>query len=122
MPNFTYDQLHDFGNAALASDTAFPNVLNLGDTSVERMIVEIRVTTPAAGGTSATFAIQGAPTPAGTFETLVSGPAVTLANLKGMFQLPVPPTKHKALKVIITKAGTFTAGVISAQLNTYVGK
>jgi hypothetical protein len=122
MANFLYDKLHDFGNAALASDTAFPNVLDLKDTSVERMTVDVRVLTAGAGGTSVTIGIQGAPNPSGTFETIVTGKVITLANLKGLYQLTIPPTPHKALKVTITKAGTFTAGVLNAQLNTYIGK
>ena len=122
MANFAYDKLHDFGNAALASDTAFPNVLDLKDTSVERMAVDVRVTAAAAGGTSVAIVIQGAATPAGTFETIVTGKVIPLASLKGLYQLTIPPTAHRALKVTITKVGTFTAGTLNAQLNTYIGK
>jgi hypothetical protein len=124
MPNFTYDKLHDFGNAALASDAAFPNVLDLKDTSVERMTVEVRLTAAATGGTSVTIAVQGAPTPGGTFAAIVTGKVIPLAeiNALGVYQLPIPPTTHKALKVTITKVGTFTGGGLNAQLNTYIGK
>lgn len=122
MANFAYDKLHDFGNAALASDTAFPNVLDLKDTSVERMAVDVRVTAAAAGGTSVAVVVQGAATPAGSFENIVTGKVIPLASLKGSYQLTIPPTTHKALKVAIVKVGTFTAGTLNAQLNTYVGK
>ena len=122
MANFVYDSLHDFGDAALASVTAFPNVLDLKDTGVERMTVDVRVKVAGAGGTSVAIGVQGAATPAGPFETIVTGKVITLANLKGLYQLTIPPTTHKALKVTITKAGTFTDGVLNAQLNTYVGK
>ncbi|MDR3191620.1 MAG: hypothetical protein LBT87_00990 [Treponema sp.] len=122
MASFAYDKLHDFGDAALATDTAFPNVLDLKDTGIERMTVDVRVLTAAAGGTSVAISVQGAPNPSGTFETIVTGRTIALADLKGVYQLPIPPTRHKALKVAITKAGTFTAGVLNAQLNTYIGK
>jgi hypothetical protein len=122
MASFAYDRLHDFGDAALASAAAFPNVLDLKDTSVERMTVDVRVTSPAAGGTSVAIVVQGAATPGGTFEAIVTGKTIALADLKGLYQLAIPPTKHKALKVAITKTGTFTAGALNAQLNTYIGK
>jgi hypothetical protein len=126
MANFAYDKLHDFEDADLTTDSEFPKVLDLGDTSIERMCVDIRVSADVAGGTSIAIAVKGAPSPDGSFETIVTGRTIPLADLKGIYQksvyqLPIPPTKYRALKVVITKTGSFSAGVLNAQLNTYIG-
>jgi hypothetical protein len=122
MANVIYDKKHDFGTVTTPATGAFPNILNLGETDAERMTVDFRCE-GAAGGTSLTFAVQGSATEGGTYTAIVTGAAIPLADLgAGVYQLPIPRTKFKFLKVALTAAGTFTGGTVQAILNTYVGK
>jgi hypothetical protein len=122
MANVIYDKKHDFGTVSTPATGTFPNILNLGETDAERMTVDFH-SAALAGGTSLTFAVQGAATETGTYAAIVTGAAVTLADLNAeVYRLPIPPTKFKFLKVALTAAGTFTGGTVQALLNTYVGK
>ncbi|MDR3161344.1 MAG: hypothetical protein LBU28_07010 [Spirochaetaceae bacterium] len=122
MANVIYDKKHDFGTLSTPATGTFPNILNLGETDAERMTVDFHCS-GLAGGTSLTFAVQGSATEGGTYAAIVTGAAITLADLNaGVYQLPIPTTKFKFLKVALTAAGTFTGGTVQALLNTYVGK
>jgi hypothetical protein len=121
-----YDATLDFGEADLASATAFPNVLDLGKTSANRMVVDIlRGADAAAGGTVVAVTVQGTADISGSPSwTDVGRNAFTTAVLNGGggCGVAVSPNGFRYLQVIFTKTGTFTAGTLRAQLNTYVGK
>ncbi len=123
--NLIYDKLHDFGDVDLTGANAvFPNILNLGETSADRMTIDVRATAEAAGGTSVTISIQTADTPtAATWKTLSTHAVTPLAEINGkVHRFAISPGASKCLRVGISKAGTFTAGTLNAQLNTYIGK
>ncbi|MDR1507818.1 MAG: hypothetical protein LBI67_12020 [Treponema sp.] len=71
---FIYDQLNSLGKATLASDSAFPNVIDLEDADISRMTVDVkRSGAAAAGGTGITVSVAGSNDSAfGTSETLGS--------------------------------------------------
>jgi hypothetical protein len=120
MPNVGLDKLLDFGVVTLgaAGTQYFPNVLNLKDTTVNRMEVEFRSAEPLAGGTGIQFIIQDSPD-GSTFTTKVSG--AVLDALDGVYRMAVE-IADPFLRIGVTGTGTFTAGMINAQLNTYTGK
>ena len=123
MGNFIYDKHNDFGYLAgpLAAG-AFPNIVNLGDARVDRMTVDILVDKTIAGGTSATFIVQGCATEGGTY-TAVSQRTFTLAELKkGVCRVAISPNSFQYLKTAITVTGTFTAGGARALVNSYLWK
>jgi hypothetical protein len=121
-----YDSTLDFGEAALASAAAFPNILDLGKTSADRMVVDIlRGSAAAAGGTVVAVTVQGTNDISGTPSwTDVGKNTFTTAVLNGGggCGVAVSPNGFRYLQVVLTKTGTFTAGTLKAQLNTYVGK
>jgi hypothetical protein len=132
MANLLYDELLSFGTANLASDTAFPDVLNVGKetgknihypgkewTGIDRLTVDI-CAGDAKGGTSITASVQGCDTPTGTFAVVGQG-TFTLAQLQaGPCGVAISPNNYQYFKVTFTKAGTFT-GNAKAYLNTYTG-
>jgi hypothetical protein len=128
-----YDSSLDFGSIDLnGTVVVFPNVLNLGPaanglpnlggTDVDRKKVDILASTLTAGGTSVTVTVQGSAN--GTSGWVSVGVnTITLADLvAGKGSVAVSPNSFQYLQVTIAKSGTFTAGTIAAQLNTYVGK
>ena len=117
------DALEDFGTLTLSSGTEFTNVLEKDSADIKRMRVVAEVTTAAEGGTSVTLTLFGSDDNS-TFVELESTPAIALASLtKGAtFSIGVPDNaSYKYYKVVATKSGTFTAGVMAAQLDTYMG-
>jgi hypothetical protein len=121
MGNVMYDSTLDFGEATLASATEFPNVLDLDKTSAGRMVLDI-LTVGAAGGTAVAVTVQGSAN--GTSGWVDVGKnTFTLADLAaGKNKVAISPNGFRFLKAAITKTGTFTAGTMNAQLNTYIGK
>ena len=110
----------DFGSVTLgaAGTGYFPNILNLKDTTVNRMEVEFRIAVPPAGGTRFQFIIQDS-ADGSTFETKVTG--ANLTGIDGVYRLAVE-ISNPFLRVGVIGTGTFTTGTINAQLNTYTGK
>jgi hypothetical protein len=120
-----YDSTFDFGDAALASASAFPNILDLGKTGANRMVVDIlRGPVAVAGGTVVAATVQGTSDISGTPAwTDVGKNTFPLAKLNaGKCGVAISPNNFRYLQVILTKTGTFTAGTLKAQLDTYVGK
>jgi len=116
--NFHYDALNDFGEVSAAGN--FPNVIDLGDATLERMTVDLKL--PAGSVTTAagvTLKVEGSATAAGTYSTIVASGTVSAAMLDAGYGLPLPKTAHKFIRVNV--AGTFT-GTIQAIVNTYLGK
>jgi len=115
--NFLYDALNDFGKLTAAGD--FPNILNMGEASLERMAVDLKLPLGAMAG-SLTLSVKGSDAEDGTYETIVTGGTVSAATLfKDGYSLPVPKTKHKFIKASLS--GTFT-GTVRALVNSYLGK
>ena len=114
---FIYDKRNDFGTLTAAGD--FPNVMNMGEASVERMSVDLKMPNGAVTGGPVTLSVKGSDTEGGTYTAIVTGSAVSAADLKNGYGLPVPKTKFKFLKAAV--AGTFT-GTLQALINSYLGK
>jgi len=115
---FIYDKLNDFGTLAAAGD--FPNIINMGDATAERMSVDLKMPQGAITGGPVTLSVKGSDTEGGTYTAIVTGGAVSAADLaKDGYRLPMPKTKYKFLKAAI--AGTFT-GTVQALINSYLGK
>ena len=116
--NFLYDKLNDFGTLAAAGD--FPNVMAMGEASAERMAVDLKLPEGAITGGPVTLSVKGADTEGGAYTAIVTGGAVSAADLNAEgYALPVPKTKFKFLKAAV--AGNFT-GKIQALVNSYIGK
>jgi hypothetical protein len=122
MANVIYDKLHDFGTVTTPATGTFPNILNMGEASAERMTVDFHCAA-LVGGTDITFRVGGCDTESGSYMPIVVGGAIPMDELNaGVYQLPLPRTKFKFLKAYLTVTGTFTGGTVQAILNTYVGK
>jgi hypothetical protein len=124
MPQFIYDALNSFGAAALASATAFPDTMDLGDARINRMTVDIKCpAADAAGGTSITVSVVGADDSAFTTTETIGSRVIVLADLnKGGARIAINPNNHRYVKVTFAKTGTFTAGNVQAFINSYLGK
>jgi hypothetical protein len=117
MPQFIYDKLHDFGNMTAAGE--FPNILALGDATVDRMTIAIHTPVPLSAGTL-TFSVKGSATEGGAYTTIITGAAVPYAKINADgYHLPIPQSNYPFLKAAV--AGSFT-GTVNAQLDTYIGK
>ena len=115
--NFHYDALNDFGKLTAAGN--FPNVINMGDATAERMAVDIKLPDGAITG-SVTLSVQGADAEDGAYTTIVTGGAVAAADLNADgYGLPIPKTKYKFLRAAVS--GGFT-GTVQALINSYIGK
>ena len=115
---FCYDAFNDFGALSAAGD--FPNTINMGAATAERMTIDIKL--PDGAVTSAagvTLTLKGSDTEGGTYSKIVESGTVTVDMIGEGYGLPIPKTKYKFLKVAI--AGTFT-GKIQAIINSYLGK
>ena len=118
MINFMYDKFNDFGNLSAAGD--FPNTINMGEASAERMTVDLKL--PEGAVTSAagvTLTIKGSDTENGSYAKIAESGTVTAAMISEGYGLPIPKTKYKFLRVAVS--GTFT-GKVQAIINTYLGK
>jgi hypothetical protein len=123
MPQFMYDALNSFGSAALASDTEFPDTIDLGDARINRMTVDIKCPGDAAGGTSIAVSVVGADDSAFTTPETIGSRTIVLADLnKGGARIAINPNNRRYVKVTFTKTGTFTAGTVQAFINSYLGK
>jgi hypothetical protein len=130
MANVIYDKLHDFGTVAATATANFPNNLNLGEASAERMTVDFRctgLTKGATGSVQITFQVNGSDDGATYVPIVRSGDMENLDELNaGVYQLPIPRTKFKyisaTVRITSISSGTMTAGTVQAILNTYVGK
>jgi len=115
--NFLYDALNDFGVVTSCED--FPNVINMGEASIERMTVDLKLPDgPVSGKVS--LSIKGSDSEDGAYSVIVSGGEVKadVLNSEG-YGLPVPKTKYKFLKA--SMGGNFF-GSVQAIINSYLGK
>jgi hypothetical protein len=124
MPQFIYDKLNSFGQADLTSAAAFPDTIDLEDADISRMTVDLKLAgAAAAGGTSITVSVVGAADAAFTAPETVGSRTIALDDInKGVGKIAVNPNRYRFVKVTFTKTGTFTAGVVEAFINSYLGK
>jgi len=115
--NFHYDKLNSFGKLTSAAGN-FPNIINLGEASIERMTVDLKLPEATFTG-SCTLTVQGADTEGGTYSTICASGSVTAAMINDGYGLPVPKTNFKFIRVAI--AGTYT-GTVEAIVNSTLGK
>jgi hypothetical protein len=117
MINFLYDQLNSFGSLSAAGN--FPTVINLGEATIERMTVDLKLPAGTLSGGPLTLVIAGADTETGTYVTITQSGPITAAMVNLGYGLPVPKTSFKFIRVSIS--GTFT-GTVEAIINTHLGK
>ena len=118
VTNYLYDKLNDFGTLAAAGD--FPNTMNMGEASAERMTVDIKLPDGSVtSGAGITFALMGSDTENDGYSKIVESGTVTADMLNEGYALPMPKTKFKFLK--FTVSGSFS-GKIQAIINSYLGK
>jgi hypothetical protein len=124
MGNVSYDESLSFGTLSLVGSVVeFPDIINLGKTDADRKTVDIFLGADPAGGTVVAVTVQGNVTNASTGWVAVGINTFAVADLKaGKCAVAVSPNKYQFLKVTVAKTGTFTAGSLGAQLNTYTGK
>lgn len=109
----------DFGTFALKDGTAFTHSLDLGATKFDGFGINFAVTTAGAGGTSWTPKIQ-ASTNGSTWVDVVVGAAITTSAVGDGVTLTFPRgTNYRYVRPLCTTSGSFTAGVVSAAVETY---
>jgi len=120
MVNFLYDKLNSFGKLTTAGD--FPDTINLGEASIERMTVDLKLPTGEFTGGPVTVTVKGCDTVGGTYVNIVQSGPVSAAMIDAGYGLPVPKTGYKFIKVAVsvTSPATFT-GTLEAIINSYVG-
>jgi len=118
--NFLYDKLNSFGKLTVAGD--FPDTINLGEASIERMTVDIKLPTGAFTGGPVTVTVKGCDTESGSYTNIVQSGPVTAAMIDAGYGLPVPRTGYKYIKaaISVTSPATFT-GTVEAIINSYTG-
>lgn len=121
-----FDAKLDFGESSAfgsAGTVASGNVLQMDKADPGRMAVNIRMTVAAAGGTNATFVIQGSADNS-SWTTVAQTAAIATASLtkNAVFNLGVPQGfNYKYMRVAAVTTGTHTAGKFTAQLDVYQG-
>jgi len=106
-----------------AGTVATANVLDLGKAQPDRMRFDIHQTVAAAGGTNATFVVQGSADNS-SWVTVESSPAIATASLTkdAHFSVAVPPDfSYRYIRVAAVTTGTHTAGKFDAVLDVYQG-
>ena len=115
--------LGESGAFGAAGTVATANVLKLDKAQPGRMRFDIKITVAAAGGTNATFVVQGS-NDNSTWVTVESSPAVATASLvrNAHFSVAVPPEfDYTYIRVAAITTGTHTAGKFDAVLDVYQG-
>lgn len=136
MGQFLYDKLNSFGQLDLSgAGTSFPDVLDLEGAEISRMTVDIKIAgaVPAVSGSptaaSVTVSVQGSLDAAFTSSEVIGQrviPLDVLADGKG--SVAVSPNRYRYVRVGITKSFTggsspaFSAGLVEALVNSYMGK
>jgi hypothetical protein len=115
--------LGESGAFGSAGTVATANVLKLDKAQPGRMRFDIYMTVAAAGGTNATFVVQGSNNNS-DWTTVESSPAVATASLtkNAHFSVAVPPEfAYTYIRVAAVTTGTHTAGKFDAVLDVYQG-
>lgn len=118
------DKMLDFGSITLSSGLSsgaatFPNILEIGKADVNQFAVGFDYSIAPAGGTAISFSIEGS----NDNSTYVEIASATGSLTKPTFIAIPRGTNYKFLKAKVKgSTGTFTAGVVNAAIDTYVGK
>lgn len=115
--------LGESGAFGAAGTVATANVLKLDKAQPGRMRFDIKMTVAAAGGTNATFVVQGS-NDNSSWATVESSPAIATASLTkdAHFSVAVPPEfDYTYIRVAAITTGTHTAGKFDAVLDVYQG-
>ena len=115
--------LGESGAFGAAGTVATANVLKLDKAQPGRMRFDIKMTVAAAGGTNATFVVQGS-NDNSNWNTVESSPAIVTASLvrNAHFSVAVPPEfDYTYIRVAAVTTGTHTAGKFDAVLDVYQG-
>ncbi len=115
--------LGESGAFGAAGTVATANVLKLDKAQPGRMRFDIKMTVAAAGGTNATFVVQGS-NDNSSWATVESSPAIATASLtqNAHFSVAVPPEfNYTYIRVAAITTGTHTAGKFDAVLDVYQG-
>ena len=118
------DKMLDFGTVTLSTGltsgaASFPNKLRIENADINGMQIGFEYSTLPAGGTAITFSLEGS----NDDSTYVEIGAVTGSLTKPTFLAIPRDTSYKYLVAKVkASTGTFTAGVVHAAIDTYVGK
>ena len=121
-----FDAKLHFGESSAfgaAGTVASANVLQMDKADPGRMAVNFKMTVAAAGGTNATFVIQGSADNS-TWVTVAQSAAIATASLTkdANFTVGIPQGfNYKYMRVAAITTGTHTAGKFDAVLDTYQG-
>ena len=121
-----FDAKLNFGESGAfgaAGTVTSANVLQMDKADPGRMAVDFHVTVAAAGGTNATFIIQGS-NDNSTYVTVAQSGAIATASLvkDAHFSVGVPQGfDYKYMRVAAVTTGTHTAGKFNATLDVYQG-
>ena len=109
-----------FGNAGTVASA---NVLQMDKADPGRMAVNFKMTATAAGGTNATFVIQGSADNSNWVTVAQSGAIATASLTKDAnFSVGIPQGfNYKYMRVAAVTTGTHTAGKFDATLDVYQG-
>lgn len=109
-----------FGNAGTVASA---NVLQMDKADPGRMAVNFKMTVAAAGGTNATFVIQGSADNSNWVTVAQSGAIATASLTKDAnFSVGIPQGfNYKYMRVAAVTTGTHTAGKFDATLDVYQG-
>jgi hypothetical protein len=116
MGQFHYDKLNSFGKLSAAGD--FPDAINMGDASIERMAVDLKLPEGPVSGGPLTLAVKGSAAEGGPYEAIVQSGPISAGRLAAGYGLPVPKTAFPFIKAAVS--GTF-AGTVEAVINAYLG-
>ena len=121
-----FDAKLNFGESGAfgsAGTVASANVLQMDKADPGRMAVDFHVTVAAAGGTDATFVIQGS-NDNSNWVTVAQSPAIVTASLKkdAHFSVGIPQGfNYKYMRTAAVTSGTFTAGKFNSTIDVYQG-
>ena len=121
-----FDAKLHFGESSAfgaAGTVASANVLQMDKADPGRMAVNFKMTVAAAGGTNATFVIQGSADNS-NWATVAQSAAIATASLTkdANFTVGIPQGfNYKYMRVAAVTTGTHTAGKFNSTIDVYQG-
>jgi hypothetical protein len=115
--------LGESGAFGAAGTVTSANVLQMDKADPGRMDVDFHVTVAAAGGTNATFVVQGSADNS-TWVTVAQSAAIATASLTkdAHFSVGIPQGfNYKYLRTAAVTTGTHTAGKFDSTIDVYQG-
>ena len=119
MRAYSIDKALSFGEVTQA---ACENILNLGATSADRMIVRAHVTEAATGSTGLTLKVQGSDNgTSGWTDVAVTPVAVPVADLKAGAEVSLPIPEGYGKQYLRVNASGPSTIKMDAYLDVYMG-